>query len=111
MKMSAEVHPLIIERRSGVLSLILNRPQARNAINWDLRRALDVAIRVDATSPEVRVVVIRGAGSTFCAGGDIKQMGGGMADSLTKLNAACQQQFRKLAGASTRQRGTFSVSA
>ncbi|TFB77295.1 hypothetical protein E3O06_00630 [Cryobacterium glaciale] len=86
--MSTEAHPLIIEQRLGVLSLTLNRPQARNAINWDLRRALDVAIRVNATASEVRVVVIRGAGKTFCAGGDIKQMGGGMADSLAKLDLA-----------------------
>jgi 2-(1,2-epoxy-1,2-dihydrophenyl)acetyl-CoA isomerase len=84
----AETDPLLAELHNGILSLTLNRPRARNAINWELRRALLAELTGRATSPDVRVVVIRGAGGSFCAGGDIKQMGAGMADSLAKLDMA-----------------------
>jgi len=58
----------------AVLHLTLNRPAQRNAMSLqmvgDLRRALAAA----QASGAVRVVVLRGAGGHFCAGGDIKDM-------------------------------------
>jgi 2-(1,2-epoxy-1,2-dihydrophenyl)acetyl-CoA isomerase len=66
----------------GVLWLTLNRPQARNALNHDLRNRLQAAVTITAAAPAVRVVVIAGDEKAFSAGGDVKEMtpdGGAMA--------------------------------
>src|SRR3954465_6606089 len=52
----------------GVLTLTLNRPERRNAIDPALRDALAAALDAAATDPAVRGVVIAGAGGAFCAG-------------------------------------------
>jgi enoyl-CoA hydratase/carnithine racemase len=56
--------------------LTFNRPEARNAMTWDMYEALvDACDRVDA-APNVRVFVLRGAGQAFVAGTDISQFTG-----------------------------------
>ncbi len=63
-----------LELEGPVLRLWLNRPDVRNALSAEMVREIQAtfdAIRDDAN---VRVIVIRGAGGTFCAGGDIKNM-------------------------------------
>jgi 2-(1,2-epoxy-1,2-dihydrophenyl)acetyl-CoA isomerase len=60
------------ERDGGVAFLTLNRPDAANAIDLPLGRALcEEAIRLDE-DPSVRAVVVAGAGRMFCAGGDLR---------------------------------------
>src|SRR5688572_28699572 len=57
----------------SVGTLTFNRPQARNALTWDMYEALtDACGQVDA-SPDLRVLVVRGAGGAFAAGTDIGQ--------------------------------------
>src|SRR3954453_6964697 len=55
----------------GVVTLTLNRPERRNAIDPALRDALAAALDAAATDPAVRGVVITGAGGAFCTGGDL----------------------------------------
>ncbi len=55
--------------------LTLDRPEKLNALNEDVRTALDVVIGELAQSPSVRVVVLRGAGRSFSAGADISGWG------------------------------------
>ena len=62
---------LLSERADGVLTLTLNRPDRRNAIDPPLRDALAAALDAAATDPAVRGVVLTGAGGAFCAGGDL----------------------------------------
>ena len=69
----------------GVLWLTLNRPRARNAMNHALRGQLLQRLAVDAVDPDVRAVVIQGDATSFCAGGDIKEMGGEPAIVARKL--------------------------
>lgn len=57
----------------GVLTLTLNRPAAMNALTIGLVRRLNDATRDAARSPDVRVVVVTGAGKAFSAGGDINE--------------------------------------
>jgi 2-(1,2-epoxy-1,2-dihydrophenyl)acetyl-CoA isomerase len=72
------MHPsLILERRASALWLTLNRPDAGNAIDVSLAAALGEAASDTCHDPEVRVVVITGAGKLFCAGGDIRAFGEG----------------------------------
>jgi 2-(1,2-epoxy-1,2-dihydrophenyl)acetyl-CoA isomerase len=65
---------LLVERRAGVAVLVLNRPQARNALDLALRDALEETLGTLAADAEVRALVVRGAGEHFCAGGDVKLM-------------------------------------
>lgn len=59
------------EVEAGVQVLTLNRPERRNALSGELVVALLAAIREAEADPAVRVVVLTGAGGTFCAGGDL----------------------------------------
>ena len=59
---------------NGVARLTLNRPEARNAMSQDMILELRAASRQLAEDEKIRVVVLSGAGSVFCAGGDLKGM-------------------------------------
>lgn len=56
----------------GVATVTLNRPEALNALTWDMEKELGDVFNYCSYAEEVRVVVLTGAGKHFCAGGDIK---------------------------------------
>jgi 2-(1,2-epoxy-1,2-dihydrophenyl)acetyl-CoA isomerase len=58
----------------GVLTLTLNRPQARNAMSRAMNEALAQQLAQAELDPAVRCIVLTGAGNAFCAGGDVKGM-------------------------------------
>jgi methylglutaconyl-CoA hydratase len=58
----------------GVLSVSLNRPEVRNAFNEEVMDDLAHAFGVEAAEKEVRAVVLKGEGPSFCAGGDLNWM-------------------------------------
>jgi 2-(1,2-epoxy-1,2-dihydrophenyl)acetyl-CoA isomerase len=63
---------LLLEIEDNVAHLTLNRPDAANGINLEMARDLDEAsLKCDA-NPDVRVILIKGAGRMFCGGGDLK---------------------------------------
>lgn len=64
---------------SGLLTITMNRPERRNALNPDMTRGLVEAARRAQEDTEVRAVLIKGAGGTFCVGGDVKSMAEGRA--------------------------------
>lgn len=66
--------PLELQARGGVAILRLNRPEVRNAIDGETRTAIRDALQRIAADPETRGVVLTGAGTAFCSGGDIKGM-------------------------------------
>lgn len=66
--------PLSVAREGGVLTLTLNRPDKRNALSSALVEALHGALESADLDPEVRVVVLTGAGSDFCAGADLEEL-------------------------------------
>lgn len=66
---------LLIERRDEVLTLRLNRPDRRNAIDVALRDALCAAFEVALCDDTIRRVHLEGRGSCFCAGGDLDEFG------------------------------------
>ena len=63
---------LLVETRTGVTTITLNRPDALNALNADMRRELLAAVKAAARDDAVRAVVITGAGRGFCAGADLR---------------------------------------
>jgi enoyl-CoA hydratase/carnithine racemase len=66
---------LLCEIRDGVALITLNRPQARNALSDQLSPALRRMIRACGDDPRVGALLLTGAGTAFCAGGDVKGMG------------------------------------
>ena len=60
----------------AVATITLNRPQARNALTAELKTELLGALGQAASSPEVRAVLITGAGQAFCAGQDLREHAG-----------------------------------
>ncbi len=65
---------LIYEVKDHIATLTLNRPDRLNALGGSLRDDLHDAITRSAADPEVRVMIVTGAGKGFCSGGDVKAM-------------------------------------
>ena len=63
---------LIETHADGITTLTMNRPEARNAMTGEMLGALLAAMPRLADDPNVRLVVLTGAGGAFCAGGDVK---------------------------------------
>ena len=95
---------LIGDLRGGVATLTLNRPEARNALSDELTPALRRMIARLGNDPSVGALVITGAGTAFCAGGDVKGMGGDPERERTRERSAgekvleLQQRQRTLTG-------------
>jgi 2-(1,2-epoxy-1,2-dihydrophenyl)acetyl-CoA isomerase len=64
---------------NGLLTITMNRPERRNALSPDMTRGLVDAARRAAEDNDVRAVLLKGAGGTFCVGGDVKSMAAGRA--------------------------------
>lgn len=68
---------LLNDLGDGVFRIILNRPAKRNAMDFAARKALVDAL--DATNGKAKVLIITGAGTSFCAGMDLKEVASGEA--------------------------------
>nr|WP_320131027.1 enoyl-CoA hydratase-related protein [uncultured Holophaga sp.] len=68
---------LRVEMESGIAWLTLNRPEQRNALDMDTFQCLDAVLAGLRDAPELRVVVLRGAGRGFAAGADLKAVTAG----------------------------------
>ncbi|WP_084533294.1 enoyl-CoA hydratase-related protein [Nocardia fusca] len=75
--MSPSESAALYEVRDHIAVITLNRPDALNAVNSALSAAAGAALERAAADPEVRVVVITGAGRGFCAGADLKEIAAG----------------------------------
>ena len=68
---------LLVEKDGAVVTVTLNRPEARNALDLVMRRELVTALDDIEADSSSRVVILTGAGGHFCAGGDVKSMQSG----------------------------------
>lgn len=68
---------LQVERAGWRLDVTLNRPESRNAMNAAMVRELSEVFASAHADRSLRAIVLRGAGGSFCAGGDLRDMGGG----------------------------------
>lgn len=65
---------LIVERANSIATIVLNRPEARNALDLTMRREMLGVLDEIEADPTARVVILTGAGGHFCSGGDVKTM-------------------------------------
>ena len=70
-----------LEAQGPVLRLWLNRPELRNAMSSQMVREILATFAAIREDRNVRVVVLRGAGGTFCAGADLKSLAAGAAEA------------------------------
>ena len=68
---------VIVDKPEPHITVItLNRPESMNSMSPDLIQATCAALSMAASDPDLRVVILTGAGRGFCAGGDVKSMAG-----------------------------------
>lgn len=65
---------LLVERDGHVLTVTMNRPEARNAFGLEMLAKMADAWALCDEDPELRVAILTGAGGTFCSGADLKLM-------------------------------------
>ena len=70
-----EGDPVIVARAGAVLTITLNRPRVRNALDAAMRDQLVGALALAAVDESIAEVHLRGAGQGFCAGGDLDEFG------------------------------------
>lgn len=75
---------LLFDFADGVATFTLNRPDKRNALGDELTPALRQGLQDLELKPEVRCIMITGAGNAFCSGGDVSGMGGSAAETSVK---------------------------
>jgi 2-(1,2-epoxy-1,2-dihydrophenyl)acetyl-CoA isomerase len=93
---------LIATLEEGVLTLTLNRPEARNAMSKAMNKALQEQLAEAEFNPAVKCLVLTGAGKGFCAGGDVKGMaasGDGTVGAQTIDEAIARQRLNQRATA------------
>lgn len=66
-----------------VVTLTINRPDARNAVNGDVARMMEEGLDRFESDPNARVAIVTGSGSVFCAGADLKEVASGNARSIS----------------------------
>ena len=82
---------LIEKQTPQIRTIVLNRPERRNALTLDLLNELSAAVKVASDQPEERVLILRGAGAAFCTGLDLKE-----AADQTKAHATAEMVARTL---------------
>ena len=91
--------PVLLERDGAVATIVLNRPDKLNALDYRLAEAFRSAVLDVERDEAVRCVVVRGAGRGFMAGGDVAgfhaELGPGIAGHVGRL---IDLKNRKLAG-------------
>ena len=74
---------LLDDRRDGVATLTLSRPDNMNALDASLMRTLTESVRAIAEDDSVNCVILTGSGRAFCAGGDTKAMSKAASDRVS----------------------------
>ncbi len=67
--------PIVYEEEDGIGILRANRPEARNALNWEAQEAFAAAISAAERSARLRALIVTGTGPAFIAGGDLRELG------------------------------------
>lgn len=69
---------ILVEAAAPIVTITINRPAVRNALDNEAAHALADAFRAFEADPQARVAVLTGAGGSFCAGADLKELGSGI---------------------------------
>ena len=97
MTIQTQTAPILLERNGAVATIRFNRPAALNAITLPMAEGFLDVVRTISRAPDIKVIVLCGAGNAFMAGGDISLLHADMAAAprtalalLAPLNAALE---------------------
>ena len=76
----------------GLGKIIMNRPEARNAMSDEMNAAMMATLEDFENDPEVRAVILTGSEGAFCAGGDVKGMANKKDDPKRTIDIAIHEQ-------------------
>ena len=86
---------VLLEQRGPVFWITINRPEKRNAMNGEVIAGISEGYRLAHANPDVRVIVLTGAGDkAFCAGADLLNTGAAFAADFAKPNVAYADLLR-----------------
>ena len=88
-----EYQDIQVQIDGHIVTLLLNRPEKRNALSRNTLEEMIHALKDLALNQEVRVVILRGNGPVFSAGHDLKELGGGDLQDYRDIFAACMQMM------------------
>lgn len=82
----------------SVATLTLNRPDKRNAVRQSMWAAIAAHVAALSADPDVRVLVVRGAGEHFCAGADISELTNGPGGEYARINWTAEEALAGFPG-------------
>ena len=91
---SSTNHLTVNWHEPGLAEVILSNPEQRNAMSEPMTAAWEVAMSELGRLPQLRAVLVRGAGKAFCAGGDLGWIGQGGAQTVPELSARMDRFYR-----------------
>ena len=92
MELDTGTTHLLAKKENGVGYLIMNRPEARNAMSMEMNEALQKKIAEFELDNDIRCIVLTGAGKGFCAGGDVKGMASKDSNDENTIDKAIHRQ-------------------
>lgn len=81
-----------------VATMTLNRPEKRNAVRMSMWAAINAHVNALAEDPEVRILVVKGAGDHFCAGADISELTNGPGGEYARVNWNAEEALANFPG-------------
>ena len=82
---------VLVDIDGPVATMTLNRPDKRNAVRQSMWAAIDAKVTQLAANPDIRVLVVTGAGEHFCAGADISELTNGPGGEYARVNWAAEE--------------------
>ncbi|MBW2585095.1 MAG: enoyl-CoA hydratase/isomerase family protein, partial [Deltaproteobacteria bacterium] len=84
------------EKKGNIYTISLNRPKKRNAITVEMLSGLCELVEKQATDPDIRAIIIKGAGKIFSAGVDLNSLGAEVGACLGEVGAGGGAPLRAL---------------
>ncbi len=94
--MPAAPESLLVKDVLPAVEITLNRPEQLNALSTALMKELLAELDRQARRPEVRVIVLKGAGRAFSAGHDLKELQGRTLDEEREVFRICSELMQKI---------------
>lgn len=88
--------PVLLDIDEGIARLTLNRPSRLNAIDGGVQVALRAALDQIEGNPQIRALILTGAGRAFCAGQDLGERAAMLADGDVDLHASLEENYNPL---------------
>lgn len=89
---------VLVSVNGPVATLTLNRPDKRNAVRMSMWAAINAHVTALTEDPEVRILVVKGAGDHFCAGADISELTNGPGGEYARVNWNAEEALANFPG-------------